>query len=63
VIDGLWVRAEEDDAEAPVLLGHLHAHDVAVEADHALEVAHVDADVSESCNPRHGLLLRSEARS
>src|SRR5215813_10100751 len=63
VVDGLRIRAEEHDAEAPVLLGDLHAHDIAVEADHALEVAHVDADVSESCYPRHGLLLRSEARS
>src|SRR5499427_6545548 len=55
MVDGLRIRAEEDDAETPVLLGHLHAHDVAVESDHALEVAHVDADVSESYHPRHGL--------
>src|SRR5262249_50900519 len=55
MVDGLRIRAEENDAETPVLLGHLHAHDVAVEADHTLEVAHVDPDVSESYHPRHGL--------
>src|SRR5215468_6505588 len=60
MVDGLRVRAEEDDAETPILLGHLHAHDIAVEADHALEVAHVDADVSESNHPRHGLFSSAQ---
>src|SRR3989449_7752616 len=54
VVDGLGVRAQKDGARAPVLLGHLHAHDVAVERDHPIEVAHIDADVSEPCHPCHG---------
>src|SRR5262249_24784997 len=56
VVDGFRIGAQEDDAGPPVLLGDPHAHDVAVEGDHPLEVAHVDADVSESHHPRHGFL-------
>ena len=62
VVDLLGIRAQEDDAGAPVLLGDPHAQDVAVERDHALEVAHVDADVSESDHPRHGSLPSAMAQ-
>src|SRR5262249_49581636 len=53
VIDRRRVRAQEDDPGAPVLLRDLHSHDVAIERDHALEVAHVDPDVSEPLHSRH----------
>jgi hypothetical protein len=48
VVRGGRVRAEEDHAAIPVLLGDLHAEEVTVERDHPLQIAHVDADVSES---------------
>ena len=48
VVHGVGVRAQEDDTGAPVLLGHAHAEEVAVEGDHPLEVRDVDADVPET---------------
>src|SRR5262249_48604320 len=47
VVGLLRLGAEEDHAPLPVLLRERHAHDVAVERDHLLQVAAVDADVPE----------------
>src|ERR1051325_1478937 len=57
VVDGVGIRAEEHDAQAPVLLGDPHAHDVAIERDHRLEVTNVDPDVAETGDSWHGALL------
>jgi hypothetical protein len=56
VIDSLGISAQEDDTHAPVLLGHLHAHDIAVEPHHPLEVTDVEADVTEAYDSWHGSL-------
>src|SRR6185436_11808823 len=55
VIDRAGVGAEEDHAGSPVLLGDLHAQQIAVEGNHPLEVVHVDPDVTESRYPWHGV--------
>src|SRR5207237_4802591 len=57
VVGGLCIRAQEHHARAPVLLGDLQAEEVAIERDHALQIAHEDADVAESGNFGHRNLL------
>src|SRR5262245_53410183 len=59
VVYELRICAQEDDAGAPVLLCDLHAHDVPVEGDHPLQVAHVDSDVSKPRHPRHDVSSRA----
>ena len=54
VVDGVGIGAEEHGADAPVLLGDPHAEDIAVEGDHPFQVAHVDADMPEPQDCRHG---------
>jgi hypothetical protein len=53
VVRAVWIRAQEDHAALPVLLGQLHAHEVLVEISHLLQVPAVNADVAEANYSRH----------
>src|SRR5438132_7920665 len=63
VVYRLWISTQEDGASAPVLLGDLHPQDVPIKRHHALQVADVDAHVTESHYACHLCLLRICSRS